>query len=39
MHILVIHSESETRRLLYQLLAAEGYDVTLWALTFLLFFV
>ncbi|MGD1940352.1 MAG: PP2C family protein-serine/threonine phosphatase [Leptolyngbyaceae cyanobacterium] len=31
MHILVIHSESETRRLLYQLLAAEGYDVTLWA--------
>ena len=30
MHILVIHSEYETRRRLYQLLTAEDYDVTLW---------
>ncbi len=30
MHILVIHSEDKTRRRLYQLLTAEGYDVTLW---------
>ncbi|HEY9887668.1 MAG TPA: SpoIIE family protein phosphatase, partial [Candidatus Obscuribacterales bacterium] len=30
MHILVIHSEFETRQRLYRLLSAEGYDVTPW---------